>query len=343
MSQGANPFFKKHFITVKGLSREDLEYLFAQANWMKTVVQMQNSTDQHTSQRIECYHPLRGKLVGVLFFQPSTRTSLSFTAAAVRLGAFTIKDSLMEFSSVAKGESFLDTIRAGFLTTQASLLVIRHEDNLSSKLATEHIDCPVINGGSGTGEHPTQALLDLYTIKDKKRRIDNLNVALVGDLRFGRTVKSLALLLATAGQNNAFRFVSAPELAFPKEFLDELPAGTQYESLSSLHEVLEWADVIYMTRTQREYFEKNGILEKYEQLRAALVLTPDMAHQMRDDAIIMHPLPRLDELPTGVDADPHAMYFEQMSSGLYIRMALMESILVQNPLSQEEVIGDTLT
>ena len=325
-----NPFYQKDFITVKGVNRQAIEHLFSRADVMKTLVQMKQT-----------YEILKEHAIPIIFYQPSTRTALSFMAAAQRLGAHAIHMNDMEaFSSAAKGESLPDTIRAVQNTTDASAIVLRHPMDWSSESAAKHAEVPVINAGSGKKEHPTQALLDLYTILNFKKTFDDLNIAFVGDLKNGRTVKSLALLLSSIGNNNRFTFVSPKEIRLPDEYIHDLPTMTPFEETDDLNSVMEWADVLYMTRVQKEWFEIEGNTEEYERVFDKFLLTREMADRMREDAIIMHPLPRQEEIRYRVDESPHAKYFDQMKMGLFIRMALYESILVANPEKKTETLDD---
>lgn len=276
----------------------------------------------------ELYEPLRGKAVAILFYQPSTRTFTSFHAAASRLGAYVIDvQEMAQYSSAAKGETLEDTMRTIEQTVAADLIVLRHPEDYSSEIAANIVPIPIINAGSGKAEHPTQALLDLYTIYQKFGRIDNLHVAMVGDLKYGRTIKSLAKLLALAGSTNRLTLIAPTELAVSQDLLNELGPKVTITQKQELNGTLAEADVVYMTRVQREWFEKEGKLDRYEQLKHKFILTRHLASLMPADSIIMHPLPRVGEVMQEVDDDPRAYYFKQMRSGLLIRMALLERIL----------------
>lgn len=315
-----NSFFGKSFISIKQItSKADIEYLFSVADQMKKNVE---------SGKI--FEPLKSKTISVLFYQPSTRTFTSFVAAAKRLGAYVVDlNEMTSFSSVVKGESLEDTMRSIRMTTAADLIVLRHPEDNSSEIASTVQDSPVVNGGSGTAEHPTQALLDLYTIYNHFGRLDNLHIALVGDLKYGRTIKSLAQLIAKVSKNSKITFISPEELRAPKELVKELRETMDVAQKTSFGHALEEADVIYMTRVQKEWFEKEGKLDEYERLRLKFIMTGPMAEKMKKNAIIMHPLPRVGEILREVDDNPRAEYFDQMRSGLYIRMALLKSILVK--------------
>ena len=315
-----NPFFSKSFISIDQInSLSDIKYIFDAADRMKKVI---------LSEKV--YEPLKGKTVAVLFYQPSTRTFTSFVAAAKRLGAYVIDiNEMTSFSSAVKGESLDDTIRTIYQTTGANAIVLRHPEDNSSQIAASVQDIPVINGGSGTAEHPTQALLDLYTIYQKFRRLDNLNIMMVGDLKYGRTIKSLAKLIARISKNSTITFVSPKELRAPKDFIKDLKDKVEVTQRSNFGTAIEEADVVYMTRVQKEWFEKEGKLDEYEALKLKFIMNKHTADKMKKDAIILHPLPRVGEIMLEVDSDPRAWYFEQMRSGLYVRMALIESILVR--------------
>lgn len=315
-----NPFFNKSFISIDQInSLSDIKYIFDAADRMKKIILEE-----------KVYEPLKGKTVAVLFYQPSTRTFTSFVAAAKRLGAYVIDiNEMTSFSSAVKGESLDDTIRTIYQTTGANAIVLRHPEDNSSQIAASVQDIPVINGGSGTAEHPTQALLDLYTIYQKFRRLDNLNIMMVGDLKYGRTIKSLAKLIARISKNSTITFVSPKELRAPKDFIKDLKDKVDVTQRSNFGTAIEEADVVYMTRVQKEWFEKEGKLDEYEALKLKFIMNKHVADKMKKDAIILHPLPRVGEIMLEVDSDPRAWYFEQMRSGLYVRMALIESILVR--------------
>lgn len=318
-----NPFYQRDFISIDQVNGGgEIDYLFPLADELKKLVDGRESVE----------HLLDQYSVSILFYQSSTRTFSSFLHAAQRLGGYvTAIHGMEEYSSVSKGENLPDTIRSINRTTHADAIVLRHPDDNSGEIAARFSEKPVVSGGSGKKEHPTQALLDLYTIYASLQTMDNLKVAMVGDLLYGRTIKSLAKLLAVVGQHNHLQLVSPEELKAPRDFLAQLDGKISYEELDSLEPVLETADVIYMTRVQKEWFEKQGELDKYERLKASMTLTREMADQMKEDAIIMHPLPRQEELRYGVDENPRAKYFDQMDNGLFVRMALLVAILRENP------------
>lgn len=315
-----NSFFGQHFISIDQIKRQaQIEELFAVADKMKLQVE-----------RHEVYEPLKGMTVAVLFYQPSTRTYSSFVAAAQGLGAYvTAIHGMQEFSSVSKGETLEDTIRSIYQTTAADAIILRHPENNSGQIAAHISPVPVINAGSGTLEHPTQALLDLYTIYAHHGRLNSLNIVMVGDLLYGRTIKSLAKLLALTNGGTKITFVSPEELRAPKELVSSLSKKIKIVESDNLHKHLESADVVYMTRVQKEWFEKAGKMDEYERMKDRFILTRHMVSQMKKTAIVMHPLPRVGEILQEVDEDPRARYFQQMRSGLYVRMALLEKTLVK--------------
>jgi len=263
-----------------------------------------------------------GKLLATLFYEPSTRTRLSFEAAMLRLGGKVLTVADPQTSSVAKGESLADTIRT--VAAYADLIVIRHPKEGAAQLAAMYSEVPVINAGDGAREHPTQTLTDLYTIRTLKGRLSELNVAVCGDLRYGRTVHSLLRALSRY-PGMRFFLISPQELRIPDPLRDELLAkGSVFEEMEQMEEALSYADVLYMTRVQKERFFNE---EDYLRLRDFYILTTDRLKLLKEDAIIMHPLPRVTEIAYGVDADPRAVYFQQARFGMYVRMALILSVL----------------
>jgi aspartate carbamoyltransferase len=227
----------------------------------------------------------------------------------------------VHYSSVTKGESLPDTVRT--LESYCDLTVLRHPQKGSAELAARYARKPLINAGDGTGEHPTQALLDIYTIEDDLQRLDGLKVAMMGDLKYGRTVHSLTRLLCL--YDTEFTFVSPEMLSVPQEILDELDAsGHTYQQLSEVDEAIDQVDVLYVTRVQKERFEDPA---QYEQLKDCYVVDAELLSHAKQDMIVMHPLPRVYELSMEVDDDPRAAYFRQMENGMYIRMSLLAAVL----------------
>ncbi|MDD5437570.1 MAG: aspartate carbamoyltransferase [Patescibacteria group bacterium] len=304
------PWYGKDILSVRQFSRDDLDYIFGVAHEMREMVE-----------RVGTFDLLKGKILANLFYEPSTRTSASFTAAMERLGGSLIPIQEVRYSSVAKGESLPDTIRT--LECYADVIVLRHSETGSAKIAADYSKKPVINAGDGVGEHPTQALLDLFTIVEELGRVDGLTVTMVGDLKYGRTVHSLARLLSL--YQVRLRFFSPDILKMPDEILLELRNKCiPYEVCSSLEGAVEDTDVLYVTRVQKERFEDPN---DYEKVKGAYVITPKTMEVAKPDMIVMHPLPRVGEIAMEVDDDPRAAYFRQMEYGLYVRMALLAMVL----------------
>jgi aspartate carbamoyltransferase len=309
--QQTAPWYGKNILSVKQFTRPDLEYIFSVAHEMRVMVE-----------RIGTFDLLKGKILANLFYEPSTRTFASFMAAMQRLGGAVIPISEVRYSSVAKGESLPDTVRT--LAAYADVIVIRHPEVGSAALAAQFAGKPVINAGDGVGEHPTQALLDVFTIKEELGRLDGLTVTMLGDLKYGRTVHSLARLL-TRFDNIKLHYVSPDILRMPREVIEEVKEkGLPQEEHETLDDVLPETDVLYVTRVQRERFDN---LEEYEKVKDAYVITAKTLEQAKDRMIVMHPLPRVNEIAMEVDKDPRAAYFRQMEYGLYVRMALLAMVL----------------
>jgi aspartate carbamoyltransferase catalytic subunit len=263
---------------------------------------------------------MRGKVVATLFFEPSTRTRLSFETAINRLGARIIGFSDSSSSSTAKGETLKDTIK--MVSNYADLIVMRHPLEGSARYASEQSLVPIINAGDGANQHPSQTLLDLYSIKKTQGKLDNLNIFIVGDLKYGRTVHSL--LMALSYFNPVFHFVSPLELAIPLEyklFLNERKIPF-FESTTM--DDLDQADILYMTRVQKERFSDPM---EYERVKNAFVLKNKMLKNTRDNLKVLHPLPRVNEIDVKVDNNPKAYYFQQAKNGVYTRMAIIAAIM----------------
>lgn len=309
--QQTAPWYGKNILSVKQFNRADLEYIFSVAHEMRVMVE-----------RIGTFDLLKGKILANLFYEPSTRTFASFMAAMQRLGGAVIPISEVRYSSVAKGESLPDTVRT--LAAYADVIVLRHPEVGAAALAAQFAGKPVINAGDGVGEHPTQALLDVFTIKEELGRLDNLTVTMLGDLKYGRTVHSLARLL-TRFDNIKLNYVSPELLRMPREVMEEVAEkGIPQKEYTVLDEVLPVTDVLYVTRVQRERFDN---LEEYEKVKDAYVITPKTLEKAKQKMIVMHPLPRVNEIDMEVDKDPRAAYFRQMEYGLYVRMALLAMVL----------------
>ena len=299
----------RHVVEVGQFDRSWVETLFDHADHMRDL--KPNST------------PLQGRILATLFYEPSTRTRLSFESAMLRLGGQVIStENAREFSSAIKGETVEDTVRivAGY----ADGIVIRHYEQGAAGRAAAASPVPIVNGGDGPGEHPTQALLDLYTIRHELGRIDNLRVAIVGDLRFGRAARSLARLFCLSAGTELL-FVSPPAVPMGEDVLAALEAsGVRYRVETDLPRILPEVDVVYQTRIQRERF---ATPEEYEASRGHYVLDKDAFDELAPNAVVLHPLPRVDEISTEVDEDPRAAYFRQAHNGVFLRMALLDLLL----------------
>jgi aspartate carbamoyltransferase catalytic subunit len=295
-------------ISVDQFDREKLAYIFERAEEMREMVEVAGGCDL-----------LLGKVLACLFYEPSTRTSSSFIAAMARLGGRIIPITQgVQFSSVSKGESLADTIRT--LEQYADVIVLRHPMEGAAKIASEAASVPVINAGDGVGEHPTQALLDLFTIKEELGRIDGLKISMVGDLRYGRTVHSL-----TRQYDVSLRYVSPEILRLPMKLMNNLiDHGIKVRETHDVADIIRTADVLYVTRVQKERFSNP---EQYEEVKNCYVITPEIMQMAKKDMIVMHPLPRVGEIPESVDGDPRAAYFRQVQNGMYVRMALLAAVL----------------
>ena len=298
-------------ISVEQFDRQKLAYIFQRAEEMREMVSVVGGCDL-----------LRGKVLACLFYEPSTRTSSSFIAAMARLGGRIIPITQgVQFSSVSKGESLRDTIKT--LEQYADIIVMRHPMEGAARIASEAASIPVINAGDGVGEHPTQALLDLFTIKEELGRIDDLKISMVGDLRYGRTVHSLTRLLMQ--YDVSLRYVSPEILRLPMTLMNDLiDHKIKVRETHDVADIIATADVLYMTRVQKERFSDPAL---YEEVKDCYVITPELMQQAKDDMVVMHPLPRVGEIPESVDSDPRAAYFRQVRNGMYVRMALLAAVL----------------
>ena len=299
----------KHVVAVSQFTRPMIEQLFASADRMRA--------DNDLASR------LRGRILATLFYEPSTRTRLSFESAMLRLGGQVIAtENAREFSSAIKGETVEDTVRivAGY----ADAIVIRHYEQGSAERAAAISSVPIINAGDGPGEHPTQALLDLYTIRTELGRIDRLKVALVGDLRYGRAARSLALMLGLTEETELI-FVAPEAVAMGTDVRTALQQrGVPFRDEPNLSAALGEADVVYQTRIQQERFATLG---EYDAVRDVYILDESSLRQLRSDAVILHPLPRVNEIAATVDRDPRAAYFRQAHNGVFLRMALLDALI----------------
>jgi aspartate carbamoyltransferase catalytic subunit len=300
-------FRSRDIISIKDFTRQEIDYILETAKAMEPLAK--SGSDM-----------LRGKLLATLFFEPSTRTMLSFESAMHRLGGSAIGFSEPGVSSVKKGENLADTVRV--VESYADILVLRHPLEGAARLAAEFASVPIINAGSGAEEHPTQALLDLYTMVKEKDAIDGLNVALVGDLRYGRTVHSLSYALS----NYKVRlFLISPEsLRMRREVLETVKGKMKVVEKTALEEVISELDVLYVTRIQKERFPDPA---EYAKVKGVYKIDLNLLKDAKKDLIILHPLPRVDEIAPEVDTTPHARYFQQVWNGIVTRMALLALIL----------------
>jgi aspartate carbamoyltransferase len=264
---------------------------------------------------------LKGKILATLFYEPSTRTRLSFETAMQRLGGGVVSMGSVESSSVAKGESLTDTVRT--VAQYADIIVIRHPKTGSAKEAADAVPIPVLNAGDGAGQHPTQALLDIYTIKKELGSLNNLKIALAGDLKNGRTVHALVEVLSLFGAK--LYLVSPDILRMPEEITSRLRGkGMEVTETTDLKQACQNSDLVYMTRIQKERFTD---LSEYEKLKGSYVINEDFLKQLNKKIVILHPLPRVDEISPAVDEYSGAAYFRQVRNGVYVRMALLAMVM----------------
>jgi aspartate carbamoyltransferase catalytic subunit len=308
MIQRMNNFSQNDIISIRDLSKDDLEKIYSKTN---EIMEME------AEQRREI---ARGKTLGYLFFEPSTRTRLSFQSAMALLGgtSFGIADATS--SSVQKGESLADTVR--IMSGYTDAIVLRHSLDGSSKFAAEVSSKPVINAGSGTEEHPTQAIQDLYTIKKELGKIDGKNIGIVGDLKYGRTVYSLLYGLSNYDVN--VHLISPESLKIRSDSTYNLKENLSYTESENLDEYIEDLDVLYVTRIQKERFPDE---EEYVKVKGSYVIGQDVVNKMKEDAILLHPLPRIDEISTDVDSSKQAKYFQQAEYGKFTRAAILSLLL----------------
>ena len=300
-------FKGRDIISIKDFTREEIDYILKIAGAMESIAK--SGSDM-----------LHGKTLATLFFEPSTRTRLSFEAAMHKLGGTAIGFAEPEIASIKKGENLADTVRV--VENYADVIALRHPLEGAARLAAEFAQVPIINAGSGAEEHPTQALLDLYTILKEKGRIDGLNIALMGDLRYGRTVHSLAYALSL--YKVKLYLVSPELLRMRREVLDAIKEKVRLVEKTGIEEVLPETDVLYVTRIQEERFPDPA---EYAKVRGTYKIGLNTLKDAKEDLIIMHPLPRVDEIDDEVDDTPYARYFQQVWNGIVMRMALLALIL----------------
>jgi len=306
-----NEFFGKSIISVRDLDKQKLESIFDATNKI---------IDMGGDQRREI---ARGKTLGYLFFEPSTRTRLSFEAAMALLGGTSIGIADVLSSSVHKGETLGDTVK--IISSYCDVLALRHSLDGSSRFAAEASNKPVINAGSGTEEHPTQTIQDLFTIRKEKKKIDGLKIGIVGDLKYGRTVYSL--LYGLSNYDVDVHLISPESLRIRSDSTYVIKKELSYTESTTLDDYIDDLDVLYVTRIQKERFPDE---EEYANVKDSYVIGLDMIKKMKDDAIILHPLPRVNEISTDVDKTKQAKYFEQAEYGKYTRAALLGLILNEN-------------
>ena len=300
-------FKGRDIISIKDFTRDEIDYILEIAQAVEPLAKAGSNM-------------LRGKILATLFFEASTRTRLSFESAMHKLGGSTIGFAEAEIASVKKGENLADTIRV--VENYADVIALRHPLEGSARLAAEFAQVPIINGGSGAEEHPTQALLDLYTILKERGQIDGLNIALVGDLRYGRTVHSLAYALSL--YDVKLHLVSPELLRMRREVLDTIKERIKVVQKAAIEEVLPKIDVLYVTRIQKERFAE---MAEYAKVKGAYRIGLGLLENAKRDMVVMHPLPRIDEIADEVDGTPHARYFQQVWNGIVMRMALLSLIL----------------
>ena len=308
MIQRMKNFSQNDIISIRDLSKDNLEEIYSKTN---EIIEMKAEERREIA---------RGKTLGYLFFEPSTRTRLSFQSAMALLGgtSFGIADATS--SSVQKGESLADTVR--IMSGYTDAIVLRHSLDGSSKFAAEVSSKPIINAGSGTEEHPTQAIQDLYTIKKELGKIDGKNIGIVGDLKYGRTVYSLLYGLSNYDVN--VHLISPESLKIRSDSTYNLKENLSYTESENLDEYIEDLDVLYVTRIQKERFPDE---EEYVKVKGSYVIGQDVVNKMKEDAILLHPLPRIDEISTDVDSSKQAKYFQQAEYGKFTRAAILSLLL----------------
>jgi aspartate carbamoyltransferase catalytic subunit len=305
---GINLEFKgRDIISIKDFSRKEIDYILKIAETMEPIAK--KGSDM-----------LKGKILATLFFEPSTRTRLSFEAAMHKLGGSTIGFAEAEIASVRKGENLADTVRT--VENYADVIAVRHPLEGAARLAAEFAKTPIINGGSGAEEHPTQALLDLYTIMKEKGKIDRLKIALVGDLRYGRTVHSLAYAFSL--YNIELYLISPESLKMRREVLETIKDKISVKEKTGLENIVSQVDVLYVTRIQKERFPDPA---EYMKVKGSYRIDMKTLSEAKKGLIILHPLPRVDEIAAEVDNTPYAKYFPQVWNGIVVRMALLALIL----------------
>ncbi|MCD6492893.1 MAG: aspartate carbamoyltransferase [Archaeoglobaceae archaeon] len=294
----------KHLISIDDLDKEDILFILKKAESFESIARGEINSKM-----------LEGKILANLFFEPSTRTRMSFEVAMKRLGGDVINMTAQEASSIAKGETLADTIKV--VSKYADVIVLRHPLEGAARFAAENSEVPIINGGDGAGQHPTQTLLDLYTIM-KESSLDGIKIALMGDLKYSRTVHSLIRALTLF--NTKIYLISPDTLRLPEEFLE----GLKNVEIAELDDVINEIDVLYVTRIQKERFPDE---EEYKKVAGSYKIDSELLKKAKENLIIMHPLPRIDEIDVSVDKTRHAKYFDQAFYGVPIRMAILSEVL----------------
>ena len=306
-------FKLKNIISIKDFEKSDIDYILEEASKLENIGKSKEVSEE-----------LKGKILALMFFEPSTRTKMSFETSMKRLGGQCIGFENTGSSSVSKGESIADT--AKMFEGYSDALVIRHELEGVSKFISDIVDIPVINAGDGSSQHPTQTLLDLYTIKKELGSIDNVKIALIGDLKFGRTVHSLANALGLY-ENVELYFVAPNELKMPQEVLHDLDEmNMSYTEVSKIEDIIDKVNVLYVTRIQKERFAD---IEDYLKIKGAYKINKKMLEGK--DLIVMHPLPRIDEIDGDVDNTKYNKYFTQAANAVPVRMAILKTLIKNNP------------
>jgi len=308
MIQRMNSFSQKDVISIRDFSKDDLDQIYSKTD---EIIKM------NPEQRREI---ARGKTLGYLFFEPSTRTRLSFQSAMALIGGTSFGFADSTSSSIQKGESLADTVK--IMAGYADAIVLRHSLDGSSKFAAEISDKPIINGGSGTEEHPTQAIQDLYTIRKELGKIDGKNIGIVGDLKYGRTVYSLLYGLSNYDVN--VHLISPESLKIRSDSTYNLKQNLTFTESENLDDHIEDLDVLYVTRIQKERFPDE---EEYVKVKGSYVIGQDVVNKMKENAILLHPLPRIDEISTDVDSAKQAKYFQQAEYGKFTRAAILSLLL----------------
>ncbi|KXB02875.1 aspartate carbamoyltransferase [candidate division MSBL1 archaeon SCGC-AAA261D19] len=300
----------RDIITLENLSDGEILQIFETADKFEPVARGKEKSDV-----------LEGKIIGALFFEPSTRTRLSFKSAAKRLGGGTIGFAEAGVSSTAKGESLADTVRT--VENYCDAIILRHPKMGSAKFAAEMVEVPVINAGDGAGHHPTQTLLDLYTMRKATGDLEHFDLGLVGDLKYGRTVHSLAYAI-TRFIPKLF-LISPPSLKMPSEIVGDLSdRGVEVVETSNLEAILPELDILYVTRIQKERFPDPA---EYEEIKGTYRVDPELLQEAKPELSVLHPLPRVDEISPEVDSTPYSMYFDQVFNGVIVRMALLSMLI----------------